>query len=446
MPDTPAGTGEHALYRIGSAASGDTARLTARNHYIGVEAVAWFINEQSGWLSKKMASGTLTITLASGLETYEAALGTFALEHESRTAPVFAHEVLKERNYLGGSLTFAASLTMIKKDSAIAGLLKSAAAASLGVVSGMVETATLAGPATILSAAGSDIIGGVRNLLDNTGEDRKPLFDFSGLVVTLKPEEMQGPVLFLLLHRGARLDQSKLKVQNLGTLQYPFYDDAPLTDGAWLLLRVKRSDEYTGVRQWFRAAQLLRTRLSNLVDDVASGILQKEEALKEFITTPGGDRTVVDEFVRLRSVIQDDGVLSERETNLHIGQLRLRVDAAKRAVSDGKRATYDAAIAETAKSIEKGAQPPRVVADAIIDEARAVANRRLHTVVADTSFRRVASMSPAAMLSSFQYMPRMLAEYSSDADLPARMIADPGSPTLVIRHTGVRAAEPRSFG
>jgi hypothetical protein len=202
-----------------------------------------------------MASGTLDIKLAGGLEIYQAALGTFELKGGSKTAPVFDRPVLPDRNYRGGVLTFAASLTAIKKDTAIAGLLKSAADASLGVAAAMVDTATLAGPTRLLAAAGSDIIGGVRSLL-NTGEKREPLFDFSGLEFTLRADDIMGPRLYLLLHRGTELDEQQLQVQKSGQLQLPFYGTAPLDDGAWLLLRVRRSDEYSGgVRDWFDATR-----------------------------------------------------------------------------------------------------------------------------------------------------------------------------------------------
>ncbi|HEY8503155.1 MAG TPA: hypothetical protein VIL46_01135, partial [Gemmataceae bacterium] len=346
MSGTEAGRGEHRVYPIADPVEGDPGKLTARNHYVGVDAVAWFVNKQSSWFKDRVASGTLEIRLAGGLESYQVALGTFELKGGSRTAPVFDRAVLPDRNYRGGALTFAASLTAIKKDTAVAGLLKSAADASLGVAAGMVATATLAGPAKLLAAAGADILGGVRTLLKDTGEKREPIFDFSGLEFTVKPEDIVGPRCYLLLHRGAELDGTKLKVRKSGQLQLPFYEGAPLGDGAWLLLRIRRSDEYTGVREWFEAARAFRLRTAALVDDVASGLLPKDDALKEFQVSPGGDKTLLDEFVRLRGVIQTDGVLAEREAGYHVGQLRARLDAARRAITDGNKDLYYGAIKE----------------------------------------------------------------------------------------------------
>ena len=62
MPGMEAGKGEHRVYRIVDPVPGDTARLTAGNHYVGVDAVAWFINKESNWFADRMASGTLTLS------------------------------------------------------------------------------------------------------------------------------------------------------------------------------------------------------------------------------------------------------------------------------------------------------------------------------------------------------------------------------------------------
>ena len=196
-----------------------------------------------------MASGTLDIVMSGGLEKYQAALGTFELKSGARFAPVFDRSVLPDRNYRGGPLTVIASLTAIKKDTAIGGMLKSAASASLGIVAGMVNTATVAGPAKLLTVAGEDLIGGVKKVLNDTAQKREPIFDFSsGLEYSFRPESVVGPESFLLLHRGSQLSDSRLEVRASGQLLVPFHQGSPLEDGAWLLLRLRRSDEYSGVR------------------------------------------------------------------------------------------------------------------------------------------------------------------------------------------------------
>jgi hypothetical protein len=415
MPGMEAGKGEHRVYPIADNISEDTGKLTARNHYIGVDAVAWFINKQGNWFTDRMASGTLEIKLGGGLERYQVALGTFALDGGSKTAPVFDRAVLPDRNYRGGVITFTATLTAIKKDSAIAGLLKSAADASLGVAAGMVDTATLAGPTKLLTAAGSDILSGVRTLLKDTGDKREPLFDFSGLEFTLKPEDVVGPRCYLLLHRGSQLDEKRLSVQKSGQLQLPFYNSAPLDDGAWLLLRIRRSDEYSGVREWLDAARSFRMRLGSLVEDVASNLISQADALKEFQASPAGDKTLLDEFIRLRGVIGNDGVLAEREAIYHIGQLRVRLDAARQAITIGNKDRYYNEIKGAVIAFGHGKEPSNLeIARAMLDEFDSFANNRIHTVIEATSARRVASLDLDSLVPSLQYLPNLQREYSSD--------------------------------
>ena len=264
MPPFPAGRGQHKVYTIKPANPSDTAKLTAGNHYVGVDAVAWFLNRESTWFADRMASGTLKVQLADGRESYEIALGTFELSGGSTIAPVFDKPVIPDRNYRGGVLTFTATLTALRKDNALAALLRSASRASLGVAAGMVATATVAGPAALLAAAGADLIQGVTGLLAS-GPKREPVFDFSGLEAALRPEQLIGPELYLLFHRGAPLDESRLEVRVTGLSTIPLYGGAPLADGAWLLLRVRRSDEYSGVRPWQDEARALRARIDALV-------------------------------------------------------------------------------------------------------------------------------------------------------------------------------------
>ncbi|HPC83848.1 MAG TPA: hypothetical protein PLR87_10875 [Thermoanaerobaculaceae bacterium] len=239
MPPLPAGKGQHRVYTIRPANPSDTAKLTAGNHYVGVDAVAWYLNKESTWFADRMASGTLKVQLADGRESYEVALGTFELSGGGTIAPVFDKPVVPDRNYRGGVLTFTASLTALRKDTALAALLRSASRASLGVAAGMVATATVAGPAALLATAGADLIQGVTGLLAN-GPNREPIFDFSGLEANLRPEQVIGPELYLLFHRGSPLDESRLEVRVEGLSTFPLHAGAPLQDGAWLLLRVRR--------------------------------------------------------------------------------------------------------------------------------------------------------------------------------------------------------------
>ena len=407
MP-TEAGHGEHHVYKIVPKDSSDQAKLTAGNHYVGIEAVAWFINKQSNWLLNRMASGTLDIKLSGGLEDYPIALGTFNLSGGARIAPVFEKPVLGDRNYRGGPISFSAILSSIKKDTAIGGMLKSAASASLGIVAGMVETAALTGPAGILGAAGQDIIGSVRKVLTDTTLKCEAIFEFSGLEYNLQPETVVGPQIFILLHRGADLSESKLSVKTQGQLLMPFYEDTLLEDGAWLLLRIRRSDEYSGVRDWFIDARKLRSKVKSLVDDVQAGLLTKEDGLAQLKPSGTGDKTILDEFFRLRSVIYNDGVLSEREAGAQVGLLYSMLIAAKDAITTANPQILAVAIEGVTRALSHGQKIEGEIGQAFADQVASVANARKSYITKNTSPNRIAKLYGDELFSTMRYLPKTL--------------------------------------
>lgn len=411
---TPAGRGEHQVYRVMAQDSNDTGKLTARNHYVGVDAVAWFINKESGWFTDLMASGTLDIKLANGHERYQVALGTFELKGGSRTAPIFERPVIPDRNYRGGPITFGASLTAIKRDTVLGGLLRSAANASLGIAAGMVATAGVAGPAKLLTAAGEDLISGVQRVLEETGERREPLFDFSGLESTLLPEQVVGPSVFLLMHRGMQLDDKKLTIKPQGQLHLPFYDNRPLEDGAWLLLRVRRADEYSGVREWYEDARALRASITSLVNDVANGFRDKDEALKEFQPTTVGSKTLFDQFSKLRTIIYADGVLSEREASLNVAGLTTMFASASKAIRDNNPTAFNVEMKSLLSAISVGKQPESPLGNVFLNEVSSLVSARKQSLAVTEGSRRVAPLGGPGTFREMQYLRRNLATLSAE--------------------------------
>ncbi len=407
-----AGKGEYGVYRIAVQGS-DTAKLTAGKHYVGIDAMSWYLNKESSFFSDRMASGTLGVQLADGRETYEVALGTFQLSGGNKTAPVFDKPVVPDRNYRGGVLTFNAKLGAVKKDTAVAALLRGAMKASFSVAAGMVETATVAGPSLLLKGAGSSLIQGVTELLSK-GEKQEPIFDFSGLEKSLRPEEIVGPESFLLLHRGTKLAENKLSVGNEGARAVPLYDGQSLEDGAWLLLRVRRSDEYSGVRDWFEDSKRLRQRITSLVDDHFAGLIPKSDALAEFASSPIGSKTLQDEYLRVRALINQDGVISEREALGYISQLRTRMQAAKDAIEAGQRSHFDATIAAATEAFTAGSGLKTSLSLALLEEAGILHAARVGTIAEGTPVRRVFNVESEGALAELRYMPNLLKRYAGD--------------------------------
>lgn len=400
-----AGKGEHKVYRIMPEMSDDSAHLQARKHYVGVEAVSWFINKQSSWFTKRMASGTLEIKLANGLEKYQVALGTFSLKGGARFAPIFYKPVLPDRNYRGGPLTFSAHLTAVRRDTAIGSLLKSAANASLGIIAGVVDTAAVAGPAQLLMAAGGDLVRGVRGILGNSAEGREPLFDDNGLEVSIQASDVVGPAVFLLMHRGMLLAENKLEIRFHGELLVPFYDGTLLEDGVWLLLRIRRTDEYSSVRSWFQEARALRGRINDLANDVADGFVDKDKALKEFLPSDRGSKTLFDEYIRLRAVIRNDGVLTEREASSYVGQLRSWTMQAKSAIEAGKESSLTEEISAYTEAIVNGLSVPGPVNMAFAEEAESIIEARNKSLTSPSNAAEIADLSGSKLLETMRYVP-----------------------------------------
>src|SRR5215468_831106 len=116
--DTRAGMGEHHSYVLKGVNTGNVSALQPNRHYISVEAASWFVNQDSSWFRERMATGTLTIVLEAGPETFEVALGIYELDGGAHIAPVADRAILPERVYRGGRITFKTHLSGVSRDTA----------------------------------------------------------------------------------------------------------------------------------------------------------------------------------------------------------------------------------------------------------------------------------------------------------------------------------------
>jgi hypothetical protein len=212
------------------------------------------------------------------------------------------------------------------------------------------------------------------------------------------------------------LSNTKLKEENLsintqGELQIPFYNNSLLEDGAWVLLRIRRTDEYTGVREWFNETRSLRGRIADLISDFSSGFISKEEALKSFEITKSGNKTILDKFMSLRSIIRNDGVLTERESGFYVGQLQIRITAALQAIKEGNKELYKVAVDRANNALSKGSTIFGVIGEVFEDEVKSLVETRSFTLVEDTPLGQIASFSHEDIFDSMKYLPKAIAEY-----------------------------------
>lgn len=402
---TEAGKGEHNVYTI-QVDNNDQEILTAGKHYISIYASSWFVNKENNWFSKNMASGTLDIWLSNGQEKYQTALGTFQLKGGSKIAPVFNKPVLLERRYRGGNLGFRASLTAIKKDTVLAGVLKNAANASLGIVAGMIDTASVAGPTQLLSEAGGELVKGVKEILSDKSDRHIPFFDFSGLEITIDSNNIKGKDTYLLLHRGAELDEEKLKITDRGQTKIPEYNGSELEDGAWLLLNLKRNNEYSNERPWFLKRRELKNQISAVVNDVVNQFKSKEEGLREFKYSSSGDSTLLDKYANLRTLISNDGALTELQGGTFKADLTNLIVNARKSIEESDIDIYNNSMIALS-SIETLNNMDDSLEGIISDEIYNLSEYRKTTLLNEN----LPEFSNETILSELKNMPHMLKEF-----------------------------------
>ena len=406
-----AGLGEHLVYKI-PIDSDDKVELTARNHYIGIDAVAWYVDKDPNWFKKYMTSGVLSIQLDGGIEKYIIALGTFTIKDQTKIAPIFERPMLPDRNYRGGPVTFNVSLSGIENDTILCSILKSAASASLGIVSGMVSTATISGPSKILGEAGQAIGNGVKDLLTDKNAKNVPIFDPNGFEYTIQPGDIIGPETYILFHRGTKLDEKELSIKTMGKLIVPAYRKSILKDGAWLLLRIRRSKKYSGVREWFETEKQFRYKLKNLLDDYYLEMISKDDAMKEFETSSTGGKTIIDELINLRTQIGIDGVISETEAQLRTSGLVAEVRAIKEEILNDHRGDSKNILKEINLSIARGIIPAGPVGDAFIQNAAEISNMRVIGPGKSAQIQAIAERSSPVVMESVGRMQSIVSDFS----------------------------------
>jgi hypothetical protein len=143
-------------------------------------------------------------------------------------------------------------------------------------------------------------------------------------------------------------------VKKSGLLLLPYLNSQPLEDGAWLLLRLRRSSEYSGFREWFDVIKVFRFNVKGLVDDFGTGVITKEDALKRLKPSASGSETLFDEYSKLRTIIKNDGVLTGIQGSWYITNLLENLQEAQKAIESGQPKIFESALKETHLSLLKG--------------------------------------------------------------------------------------------
>lgn len=396
---TKAGEGDHHIYYplkgpVGNPA--DTAPFEARKHYVGIDAVRWYLNKQGNVLHKRMASGTFEIILEN--ETYTGGLGTYELERQARTAPVFDLPILNNRVFRGGRITIKVYVKAIEEDKLLGSLLRDMSKASIDVLAGAISAATATGPLGALLTVGNNLVGGVKKILE---EGSRPLtvLEPSGVCLNVPLTNLKGAQNYVLIHRGAVLKQDGLEVTKQGAVVDVLYQGQPLQDGAWILLRLRREDSYGDPRPWDKAAEEAREAIDGLLDSVRLGSASLDTAQKALSPGAPGSPSVYDKVMSVVSQVRADYALAERETIKIAGSLTGLLGVAKKAIEDNKVSIYYKAREEAMKSLADGYKPSGIIGAALKNEALFVSLER-----APSLKDKAAELSGKALWRSLRYV------------------------------------------
>lgn len=233
----------------------------------------------------------------------------------------------------------------LERTTGIGKVLQGVADAALGVVGTMVQTATLAGPSQVLSSAGGALVGGVRELLNNQSKDFRLFDPTTGIEKAVQPANLKGPVTYLLLHRGSKLDSKKLKVATENDADIPIYDGSPLEDGVWILLRFRRSCEYPAEPAWLPGVRKWIAAVERLADDLAAGVVTDAIAKAKLVAGNESAPTLADGYRDLTSAIRSDALLTSSEAGSYLGLLRAVRLLALRLVNGGEAGEFGRAMA-----------------------------------------------------------------------------------------------------
>ncbi len=360
---TPAGEGEHEKYLLEppEVDESDKEPLAERIHYLGIDSVRWYVNDQRNFLYNKDASGTIKIGL--GDETYEVGLGKYQLKGGARTAPVHDRAVLPNRVYRGGKLTLKVFVRAIKSDRLHTKLLKDMSLASLTVVAGAVSAATASGPLAALLEAGKSLTGGIEEILKQ-GEKGKTVFDPGGVDITIGRDQIRGPETYLLVHRGARLLEDKLKLGGTSSNIRVLYEGRRLDDGAWVLFRLRRATRYGYARPWYRDEVAVRGELDDLMSRWRLGGVTADQVHEQLTPRPG-EKNLGNRILEVTGQIGKDPVLSYAESSVRKSALELPLKIALISVTAEDPSVYDAERDRMVSSLVEGRRPPGPVAEAI---------------------------------------------------------------------------------
>ncbi|HEX3625144.1 MAG TPA: hypothetical protein VH280_06950 [Verrucomicrobiae bacterium] len=334
---TPAASGGNgdASYYILRNTSGDNTKFDQQNDYVRIDAVSWFVNKQGNWIKSVIASGSVSITVDG--TAYSFPLGGYALAKGAKTAPIFELPLIPTTPWDGSPITFGAKLVGLRNDTTFGAILQQLANTAVSYGSAALGTASFMTAYPGLSQVSSSLTQTADSLVQKLGSDEVPIFDqTSGIAATLYSQELYGNQFFILFYKGRQLDQSRLDIStNDSGVQEVLENGKKLQDGAWILFRVTRENNYAGPRPW---TDQLNQALNQL--DVQMKLFQADpttgdtviKSLQNTGQNTGKPQSLGDQFTFIGNLINQDMALTEKQRLAELTRVGLYPTFAKKAI------------------------------------------------------------------------------------------------------------------
>lgn len=336
-------------------------------HYIGVDAVVWFVNGQKNFFTERMVAGTIEVTLNG--QTFPVVLGQYELKGGQQVAPIFDRALITSVPYRSGNIVINAVIQGNRQNTMAGTLLKQMAAATITAVAGVVSLETGGVGAAALAAAGGVLVKGAQQVLSDNNDKKVSIF--SPFEVTIHPtEELRGAQSYILLHKGTDgLDATKFKIMSEDQGTDVYYNESPFRDGAWLLIRIRRSDIYIGdPRPWLSDVDNVKSDFDQLIDSWQNGQLTVEEVKKNLVKSENETPTVADKVGIVSRRIRADNALILTDRRKYAGVLRAYLQSAIAAAAANDPKKYTEAVFAIDGAVKSIAPQPDVLTDAIIAE------------------------------------------------------------------------------
>lgn len=130
-------------------------------------------------------------------------------------------------------------------------------------------------------------------------------------------------------------------------------------------------------------------------------MVTKEDGLKQLKPSATGNATIFDEFAKLRAIIQNDGVLSERQAGTFVGDLNLQINGARKGISVHSEAVFHERLAQVRSALASGEKPKGPAGKAFVDEIANLSDSR-------AANRKSGSASADKIISTIHFMPKTL--------------------------------------